>query len=199
VFYLVNSLLKQRNKNYTTTLGTSKKIKRMKKKWHFIFFSLYKLDYKLHLLFNKINPILLIYKIPVIDRYYKKKGISLIERLNHVYSNKNFGFSVFSAFYIIHTFLCCILFTIIILLLLLFQIKIEFEPFWVVIIMIFAICLNYFLLLKTEQYKESFIEFETENSEKLKKYHVLNYVLIIISFIAFYYSLITYSEYYNSI
>ena len=66
----------------------------MIKIWHFIYYSIYKLDYRLHLITNKINPIIYFYKIEKVSRYLNKKGRSPIKDLNKVYANRDYGFSI---------------------------------------------------------------------------------------------------------
>ena len=42
--------------------------------WNIIHYNIYKIDYKLHLAFNKINPGYLLLKIPLYKKLLKKKG-----------------------------------------------------------------------------------------------------------------------------
>lgn len=66
-----------------------------------VHYCLYKAEYSLTLLFNKVNPVWLLvrllYKIPFIKKGYKKRGVTvqdLSNEINNLSSNKHFGFSV---------------------------------------------------------------------------------------------------------
>jgi hypothetical protein len=55
----------------------------MERFWNLIYYFAYKGDYKLHLLFNKINPVFLLYKLNLSKRRFAKMGIdNPVEVLN---------------------------------------------------------------------------------------------------------------------
>lgn len=54
---------------------------------------LYKADYKFHLQFNKINPFMLIHKLPFQKRKYKKEGIDIYREMNEAFKDPNSGIS----------------------------------------------------------------------------------------------------------
>lgn len=69
-----------------------------------IHYCLYKVDCKLRLWFDKINPVWillkLLYKIPFIKRQYEKKGVTIQDisnEVNKLSSNKRYGFSIIFA------------------------------------------------------------------------------------------------------
>ena len=69
-----------------------------------VHYCLYKAEYRLHLLFNKINPawllIWLLMKIPFIKRRYEKMGVtrqSISRDNNNVWGDKRFGLSTVAA------------------------------------------------------------------------------------------------------
>jgi hypothetical protein len=70
----------------------------MERFWNLIYYFAYKGDYKLHLLFNRINPVLFLYKL----NFFKKRltGDAInnpVEELNKSFKNKETGISSFRA------------------------------------------------------------------------------------------------------
>ena len=64
-------------------------MEKVEKFWNGVYYCFYKLDYYLHLQFNKINPVLLIYRIVFPkEKYSKMKG-----DLNEAFNNKKDGLS----------------------------------------------------------------------------------------------------------
>lgn len=59
-----------------------------------IHYCIYKLDYRLHLLSNKINPFLLLGKIPAVEKNFREQGTSLKEFGNKFWTDRRFGFGV---------------------------------------------------------------------------------------------------------
>jgi len=47
----------------------------MERFWNMIYYFAYIGDYKLHLLFNRINPVLLLYKLNFAKRRFEKLGV----------------------------------------------------------------------------------------------------------------------------
>ena len=62
--------------------------------FHFCF---YKLDYRLSLLFNKINPFWLLTRLSFFKRRYKELGVDIHKEVNNLFENKVYGFSIMVA------------------------------------------------------------------------------------------------------
>src|SRR5690606_15695605 len=60
-------------------------------------YCIYLIDRKLHFLSNKINPFLLMYKIPYFQKKAKENGENLYEIYNDTFTNKNYGFNIMVA------------------------------------------------------------------------------------------------------
>ncbi|SMO46786.1 hypothetical protein SAMN06265379_101956 [Saccharicrinis carchari] len=66
----------------------------MKLYWNFIYYLIYKLNYKIHLIFKRINPVLLLYKTKHAKKRFKKRGISdPIKELDKYWKNPDIGLS----------------------------------------------------------------------------------------------------------
>jgi hypothetical protein len=60
--------------------------------WNFIYYSVCAMEYRLHLLVNKINPILILYNTKKGKRKFAKRGIDdPVEAFNKVYSDPKNG------------------------------------------------------------------------------------------------------------
>ena len=59
-----------------------------------IHYCMYKVDYKRHLLFNKLNPFVFIGRIPSVKRKFKEQGTTHLEVVNKIWGDKRFGFSI---------------------------------------------------------------------------------------------------------
>ncbi|TJZ63000.1 hypothetical protein FAZ15_01500 [Sphingobacterium olei] len=66
--------------------------------WLNIFhYCIYKADYKLHMLSNKINPFILIGKIPAVKRKFEEQGTTHLDVANKVWTDKRFGFGIMAS------------------------------------------------------------------------------------------------------
>lgn len=171
----------------------------IKKVWHFIFYFINKFYYRIHILSNRINPFLLLYKIPFVDKYYKSKGVSLIDRYNEAFSYKNFGFSFTYSIFVMHGILFLLFFTFFNSILLLLKIRFELNLAVFVSILIILVFLNSYVFLKTESYNISFQEFNKLNRSKIKRYYIFCFVFILLLFVGFYLSLTYYSNFFNTV
>lgn len=62
--------------------------------FNIIHYCLYKSDSKRHLLSNKLNPFVLIGKIPAVKKKFEEQGTSLLGVTNKVWGDKRYGFSI---------------------------------------------------------------------------------------------------------
>lgn len=61
--------------------------------WNILHYFVYKADYKAHLFFNKINPFMLIHKLPFQKRMYVRRGINIQDELNRSFKDPANGLS----------------------------------------------------------------------------------------------------------
>lgn len=59
-----------------------------------VHYCIYKADYKLHMLTNKLNPFLLIGEIPIVKRRLQEQGTNLKDIGDKVWTDKQFGFGI---------------------------------------------------------------------------------------------------------
>jgi hypothetical protein len=65
----------------------------MERFWNIVHYFAYRANYKLHLMFNKINPVLYVYKLPFAKRHFEKKGYDPVDVVNEAYRRPDIGIS----------------------------------------------------------------------------------------------------------
>lgn len=151
----------------------------MERFWNIIHYCAYNGDYKLHLLFNNINPIVLLLRIPFIKKFYSKKGVDVESNLNTAFKRPDVGLSsmrVGGLMYVLIFF---------------FQLGIiEFflgitraRPQGIFLIaippFIISIILNYILLFKKNKYLKYFNEFDKMDKSFKRKWSWISFGVII--------------------
>jgi len=142
----------------------------MERFWNIVHYFVYRADYKLHLLFTKINPFTLIHKLPFQKRLYERKGIDIRNEINEAFKRPDIGLSSIRAggFMNILVFLIC--FGLVNFLCGLSQVSIRLRLYHFVIFIIASLVVNYFLLFKQDKYLDYFKEFEKMSHTEKKKW-----------------------------
>jgi membrane protein insertase Oxa1/YidC/SpoIIIJ len=133
----------------------------MERFWNLIYYFAYKGDYKLHLLFNKINPVLLLYKFNFSKRRFAKMGIdNPVEELNKTFKKSDTGISSFRAggLMILLIVLFCFGIGNIYIGINRIRFNVSLYPFLIVLAITFLF--NYYLLFRHDKYLKYFKEFE---------------------------------------
>ena len=132
----------------------------MERFWNIVYYFAYRADYKLHLLSNKINPFVLIHKLPFQKRIYAKMGIDPIEEVNKAFKRPDIGLSsIFSGglMYIL-VFLVC--FGLVNFYSAIIQQELYLQLSHFIGFIIVSLVVNYFLLFRHDKYLGYFKEFE---------------------------------------
>ena len=163
----------------------------LKSKINTLYFCLYLTERTMHFAFNKINIFLLLYKIPFIKRRMKNKyGIeNPLEYYNDFFLNKEYGFSqrfVFGAFFGI---ILVILLTFCILTNKLFQLNLDFENYYLIILGIIAYMVSNLLVYKNDTYLDYFEKFEKWSLSRKRVNVFLSIIFIILVFLSLIWSL----------
>lgn len=162
-------------------------MKRIEEYLNVLHFCLYKADYKLHLLSNKINLFHLIHKLPFQKRRYEKLGIDPIETINQVYKNKNYGTSMVFAGGILWGGIAIFFFS----LLILFNVFVYATMPYIIACAVLSGALCYFFVFKNDKYIQYFDKYEKWSKAEIKKYRLLTLVSIIAIILLFYLGLKT--------
>lgn len=151
----------------------------MKRFWNLIYYFAYLGDYNLHLLFNKINPLLLIYRMPAIKRLGKKKGVNFEEEINKAFQNPKHGLSAIRSFGLLFSlpfFLCLGFYN-------LYCVFIHSEAnlkiYHFIIFTLISLTLNHFLVFKNKKYLFYFKKFAKIPLNEKRKWAWISFLTII--------------------
>ena len=59
-----------------------------------VHYCFYKAEYRRHMLSNKLNPFVLLGKIPAVKRKFEEQGTTLLDTTNKIWTDKRFGFGI---------------------------------------------------------------------------------------------------------
>ena len=153
-----------------------------------IHYCMYKLEYKLHLLFNKINPFILLGKIPAVKKKFEEQGTTHLEVVNKIWGDKRYGFSIMisGGALVITLFLMILSVFDILNSLLKYPIKSSWLPFAICVGLAYTIC--HFTVFKEDKYIRYFKQFEKWSKKDKWKYGVLSFAFVAGSVILWIYS-----------
>lgn len=153
-----------------------------------VHYCIYKADYKLHMLSNKINPFVLIGKIPAVKRKFEEQGTTHLDVANKVWTDKRFGFGIMisgGALAIIIFFIFWAIF--VVLNYFVFgSFKLSLLPFSVCMIVAYSLC--HLLVFQKDKYIQYFRQFDKWSNESKRKYGLLTILFVVGSIVVFIYS-----------
>ena len=153
-----------------------------------VHYCFYKLDYKLHLLSNKLNPFLLIGKIPAVKRKFEEQGTSQVEVVNKVWGDKRYGFGIMlsgGALAII-IFLVILSASLIVNSLLNYPVKLSWLPFALCMALAYGFC--YLMVFQKDKYIKYFKKFDKWTKQEKWKYSLVSMAFIVVVIALFIYS-----------
>lgn len=163
-------------------------IKRVEIFFNIVHYCLYKLDYKLHLLSNKINPFVLLGTIPAVKRKFKEQGTTLKEVVNKIWGDKRYGFSIMISGGAFAVIILMIIWTVFLILNNLLNQPIRY------LILPFSICcglaylISHFIIFRKDKYLIYFKQFDKRPYNQKIKYAIVSFAFIIGTFILFVFS-----------
>lgn len=151
-------------------------------------YCIYLIDRKLHLLSNKINPFLLLYKIPYLKRKAKENGENLYEVYNETFISKDFGFNIMVAggitVGVIFIFSIAFFQTTLFIL----NIKIQLNAIIFIFFALISFLICYFLIFRKDKYLSYIKKYEAWTKFKKRRNILLSIVFVAISVIFFFMS-----------
>jgi len=151
----------------------------MNRFWNFVHYYAYISDYKLHLLFNRINPILYLYKLPFAKKHFEKMKIDPVIELNRTFQRPDIGISSIRSsglMYILVFLLCCGLGNLYIGV---YRIKFHVSIYPFILAIAISLIVNYYLLFRHKKYLHYFKEFEKMESSDKKRWSLLSLGVIL--------------------
>jgi virulence family protein len=150
----------------------------MEKIWNYTFYFVYRTDYKLHLLFNKINPFRLLFKLPHSKRQFAKLKVDPMEAVNEAFKRPDIGISSIratGAMYVMFFFICLSLINMICASLhIVYYLKLSH----LFILIAIALITNYFLLFRHDKYLAYFKDVEKMSKPKKKKWAIISLIVV---------------------
>ena len=172
----------------------------MEQFWNIVYYFAYRADYKLHMVFSKIEPIGLLFRllllVPYIRKYYEKRGVTL-ETINkgvdEAFKRPDIGFSSFFALalimggkisFILGIFLC-------------FPNRNLIEL--LIVCFIAALLHDYIFLLHKNKWLKYFEEFDKKPREWKVKWAWISFGVILFPFVFFLVSALVLNPYFKGI
>lgn len=156
-------------------------MRRIELYWNIVHYFVWKADYRVHLFFNKINPFMLIHKLPFQKRMYERRGINIYDEINTSFKDPKSGLSSIRAggFMFILSLLISVAFFCLIQSI---HTSGYLNPVFIIIIAIPFAILNYFLLLYKDKYLDYFKQFEVKPKDWKRKWGWISLGIILTIF-----------------
>lgn len=157
----------------------------MERFWNIVHYIVYKLDYRFHLLFNKINPVYYFYKFRFAKKHFEKMGIDPVIEVNKAFKRVDFGISSIRAGGFMHILVFLICFGMVNFFCGLIQINVRLRLYHFIIFVIASLVVDHLLLFRHDKYLRYFKEFEKMPHEVKKKWSWISLVAVMCIFLFF--------------
>jgi formate hydrogenlyase subunit 3/multisubunit Na+/H+ antiporter MnhD subunit len=152
-------------------------------------FCIHLMDVKLHYFSNKINPTLLLGRLPCVKRRFEKKGQNYMDEYNKVFTDKTSGLSIIVSLGIAGGLIFGILISSFIIVSKVFNFY-EYVPgFYFVLFCGISILISYFISWRRNKYLDYFEKFEKWTRSQKRKYVLISFFTIIATIAYFFISL----------
>ena len=158
-------------------------MKRIENYLNVLHFCFYRAHYKLHLFANKINPFLLIHKLPFQKRRYEELGIDIYKELDKAFGNKEYGISMTVAGGAMLGILFFFFLAALNILLKLLSGNITLSALHFIFCGILTVALSYFFVFKKDKYLSYFEQFEEWGKADKIKYGLLSFAFVLLVFL----------------
>ena len=158
-------------------------MKRIENYLNVLHFCFYRADYKLHLFANKINPFLLIHKLPFQKRRYEELGIDIYKEIDKAFGNKEYGISMTVAGGAMLGILFFFFLAALNILLKLLLGNITLSALHFIFCGILTVALSYFFVFKKDKYLSYFEQFEEWGKADKIKYGLLSFAFVLLVFL----------------
>ncbi len=152
----------------------------MERFWNLIYYFAYIGDYKLHLLFNKINPVLLLYKLNLSKKRFEKMGINdPVEELNKSFKKSDVGLGSFRAGGLMILLICLLCFGIGNIYIGVYRIRYHVKVYPFILVLAITFLVNYLLLFKHDKYLRYFKEFDKMEKTSRIRWAWISFVVML--------------------
>ncbi len=153
-----------------------------------IHYCIYKLDYKIHLLSNKLNPFFILGKISIVRRRLEEQDTNLEKVVNKVWGDRRYGFGIMISGGVLAIIIFFIVWTIFLVLnsLLKQPIKFSWPPFAICMGLAYVIC--HFSVFQKDKYIRYFKKFDKWTRREKWKYGLSSFAFIVGAIVLWLYS-----------
>lgn len=168
------------------TIIMAGKMKKMAYFLNILHFCLYRFDYKLHLLSNKINPFRFLAEISFVKKRLEEKGVRNIQKeIDKAFGNKEFGLSVMVAGGALIGILFFFFLAVLNISLKLLSENPTLSNVHFIFCGILTVVLSYFFVFKNDKYLKYFEIFEGCGKADKRKYSWLTLAFVLVVFCLF--------------
>jgi hypothetical protein len=151
----------------------------MERFWNIVHYFAYRAHYRSHILFNRVNLVLLFYRLPFARRHFEEKGIDPEVEANKAFERPDIGISSIFAGGLMYGLIILLCFGIALLYEGLFQTGYLLTKYHFVGFVVLSFVVNYFLLFKHDKYIGYFKKFEKMKKADRKKWAWISFGVII--------------------
>ena len=149
-------------------------------------YSLYLMHYRLHLLVNRVNPFILLHKLPMQKRKYKELGIDIDKEVDKAFGNKKFGLSILVSGGLLLVTIFLSIFILLQLLIRLLDIELIFGKYIYIVIVALSFGICYIFVFYKDKYMPYFDRYEKLKRKEQNRYIIFSMLYItLISFLFF--------------
>jgi hypothetical protein len=148
--------------------------------WNIIHYFIYRGQYKFHLFFNRINPFILLFKLPHAKKQFKKLGVDPMQKVNEAFKRPDTGIaSIWAWGYMQALFMICCLgfinfFSGII------QKELNLTLYHFIFLGGLTLTVNYFFLFKHDKYLIYFDEFDKMPKDERKQWRWISITTVFV-------------------
>jgi len=142
-------------------------------------YCLYKAESRRHVLSNKLNPFVLLGRIPLIKRKFEEQGTTLLDTTSKIWTDKRFGFGIMISGGAIVIFMTFLLWGLVSTLLGYFDIYFFVKLIYVFIYVILSYTLCHFTVFKGDKYIKYFRQLDKRSRSEKWKYALLSLLFVV--------------------
>ncbi|TKC06371.1 hypothetical protein [Pedobacter frigoris] len=157
---------------------------------NWIYYCMYKGEYKLSRLFRILNPVRLLVKMPFLKKRYEKLGVDIDKEIDSILYSKRFGVSVIYMGGILAGILFLVQMTISIIIIRILDIQITSYGIFLPIFFITSYFVCHVLIFKGDKYLSYFEKFDKWTRNKKIKYGLLSLSVVLTIISTFIFSLL---------
>ena len=144
-----------------------------------VHYSLYRWDYRFHLLFREINPARLIHELPFQKALYKRRGIDVDKEINEVFRRPDIGISVIRSGGVFGALMFFACLSVVNAIWRLAQVNTMLPVYHFVVSMIAGFLIAHFFVYRQDKYLKYFKKFERWPTSERRKWYLVSLLLII--------------------